>query len=236
MIEDAYKKWQADQTPESLAAVISELEPSINAEIHRYAGPKPLLRGQAKQLAIGAIRSYDPAQGAQLRSWVTTQLQPLSRYSASLKPVKIPEVAARQAAEINRLETELADELGYNPSVEELADKSGISVRRIQKLKQMVRPVVAEGTLQSTDTDEGPVGLNPAVDTVRSMSGVEEAAYESLSPRDKQIFDMKTGKHGQKLLSNQEIATRLGVTPALISQRTQTIAQTIQRLNETGLL
>ena len=132
MSTPGYEKWKTEPTPENMATVIAELDPMINAEIHRYPGPKPLLRGRARRLALDAVRSYDPASGAQLRSWVTTQLQPLSRYSNTLKPIKLPEVAVRQAAEVHRLDRELADEMGHNPTDEELADHSGISVRRIQ--------------------------------------------------------------------------------------------------------
>lgn len=228
MSTPGYEKWKTEPTPENMATVIAELDPMINAEIHRYPGPKPLLRGRARRLALDAVRSYDPASGAQLRSWVTTQLQPLSRYSNTLKPIKLPEVAVRQAAEVHRLDRELADEMGHNPTDEELADHSGISVRRIQKLRQMVRPTVSEGSLQvADDTDSS--GMAPGVDTPRNISGAEDAVYSSLDPRDQQIFDMKTGKHGKRMLSNQDIARRLGVTPALISQRSQQIAMQIQQ-------
>jgi len=235
MSTPAYEKWKIEPTPDNLATVMTELDPMINSEIHRYPGPKPLLRSRARKLALDAVRSYDPAAGAQLRSWVVTQMQPLSRYSNKLKPIKLPEVAVRQAAEIHRLDRELASEWGHNPTDEELADEAGISVRRIQKLRTMVRPVLSEGSMQVTG-DEDSMGLSPGVDAPRSLSGTEDAVYESLTPRDKQIFDMKTGKHGKQLLSNQEIARRLGVTPALISQRTQAIAMSVQDLSARGML
>jgi len=234
MSTPGYEKWKLDPTPVNLAEVVGELDPMINAEIHRYPGPKPLLRGRARRLAIDAIRSYDPESGAQLRSWVTTQMRPLSRYSNKLKPIKLPEVAVRQAAEINRLDRELSSELGHNSTDEELADHSGISVRRIQKLRQMVRPTVSEGSMQSAQDNES-VGLAPGIDTPHSISGAEEAVYDSMSPRDKQIFDMKTGKHGKPVLSNQEIAMRMGVSPALISQRTQQLALQIQAASQGGM-
>lgn len=234
MSTPGYEKWKVDPTPGNLAEVMTELDPMINAEIHRYPGPKPLLRGRARRLAIDAVRSYDPNSTAQLRSWVTTQLQPLYRYSNKLKPVKLPEVAVRQAAELHRLDRELASELGHDPTDEELSDHAGINVRRIQKLRTMVRPTMTEGAMQLGEDNES-VGIAPGVDTQRNVSGAEDAVYTSLSPRDQQIFDMKTGKHGRTLLSNQDIAMRLGVTPALISQRTQQIAMQIQAAGSGGM-
>jgi hypothetical protein len=62
------------------------------------------------------------------------------------------------------------------------------------------------------------------------LGTAEEMVYDSLTQRDRLIYDWKTGKHGKPTLSNQQIAKRLGVTPALISQRSQQIALQIQDL------
>ena len=230
-----YDTWVAKQTPENMAQVLKALEPTINAEIQRFPGPKPLLRSRARSLAVKAVRTYTPTEGAQLRSWVVTQLQPLTRYSQQLRPVRAPEVAIRQAAELNRRRTELSDELGHDPSDEELADATGISVRRIRNVTRMVKPVLAEGTV-SEPADEDSTGALPGTIQSNKLSTTEEAVYDSLTTRDRLIFDWKTGKHGKTMLSNQEIAKRLGVTPALISQRSQQIAMQIQDLTAKGIL
>ena len=91
---DAYAAWAANRTPENMKAVLDDLDTTINSEIQRFSGPKPLLRSKARELAVKAVKAYDPASGAKLRSWVVTQLQPLSRYNNSLKPIKVPEEAA----------------------------------------------------------------------------------------------------------------------------------------------
>jgi len=233
---EAYEEWTRRGDGQSLAAVIASLSPTINAEIQRFQGPKPILRSKAKSLAVGAIKTYDPASGARLQSWVVTQLQPLSRYAKQLQPLRMPEVASRQAAEIARVKLELADELGHEPSIEELADATGLSVRRIGKLAAMSRPVISEGALSQPGSGDAEAAILPGVDSPRNLSTVEDAVYESLTPRDKAIFDMKTGKHGKTALSNQQIAARFGVTPALISQRTQAIATQIADLANRGVL
>ncbi len=84
------------------------------------------------------------------------------------------------------------------------------------------------------ESDEG-IAL-PAVSMENKMPVVEEVVYGSLSPRDRAIFDWKVGRNGKTTISNQEIARRLGVTPALISQRSQQIAQQIQELHQRNIL
>lgn len=230
-----YDTWLADPTPDNLAQVVRSFDPVINSEIQRFPGPKPLLRSKARALAIKAVKTYRPTEGAQLRSWVVTQLQPLARYGQQLRPVHAPEVAIRQAAEVNRVRGEMSDEFGRDPTDDELADQVGISVKRIKDVRRMVKPTVAEGSMAEPADEDSTPGL-PGVSHINKLNVTEEAVYDSLSPRDRSIFDWKTGKHGKVLLSNQEIARRLGVTPALISQRSQQIAMQIQDLHERGIL
>ena len=182
-----------------------------------------------------AIKSYNPAAGAQLRSWVTTQLQPLARYGQQMRPVKAPEVAIRQAAQINRVTMEMSDTLGRDPTDDEIADEVGISAKRVRNLKSMVTPSVSEGTMSAAEDEDMVQGL-PAVSQPDRLKFTEEVVYEALGDRDKMIFDLKTGKHGRTMLSNQEIARRLGVTPALISQRSLAIATQIADVTNREML
>lgn len=225
----SYDAWLGDPSPDNMAKIVESLDPAINSEIQRYSGPKPLLRSKARSLAIQAIKKYDPARGAQLRSWVVTQLQPLSRYGQQLRPIHASEMAIRQAAELNRVSTELSDEIGHTPNHEELADKTGLSVKRIKMLRRTVIPVVSEGALAgNAETDEGP--NLPGTNQSNMLGNAEEIVYDSINERDKQIYDWKIGRHGKPVLSNGEIAKRLGVTPALISQRSAQLAIQVRDL------
>jgi len=220
-----FEQWKKDPSPDNLATVLKTLEPTVVSEVQRYSGPKTLLRAKAKTLAIKAVQTYDPTKGAQLRSWVVTQLQPLSRYSQRLRPVRVSEMAIRQAAEVHTQGKHLEEELGHTPTTEELADRVGISKERIEELQRTVRPVVSESSMVDPETGEP---FQPAVTQTNVMDFASEAVYDSLTPREKQIYDWKTGGHGQAMMPNQEIAKRLGVTPALISQISQQIAGKIQ--------
>lgn len=235
MPSDAATAYYTNKTPETRAALLQEMMPAINSEIQRFTGPKPLLRSRAKVLALKAFDSFDPNAGAQLRSWVVTQLQPLSRYGQQMRPVRAPEMAIRQAAEVNRVRQELTDVLGRDPEDEEVADEVGISVKRVRDVQRMVRPAIAEGGMAEPQDEDAVAGL-PGVSTTNKLTLATEAVYDSLTARDKAIFDWKTGGHGKQAIPNQEIAKRLGVTPALISQRSQQIAEQIQLTHSRGVL
>lgn len=228
-----YLEWTTTQTPENMSRVLDSLDPIINSEIQRYPGPKPLLKTKAKELAIKAVRNYDPASGAKLQSWVVTQMQPLTRYNYKLRPVHTSEVIIRQAAELNRQSRELSDELGRDPTEDEIADKVGLSVRKIRKIRTSTPAVVSEG-VYTPEGEDDPRGL-PAINTSNRIGTAENVVFESLSDRDKAVFSFKTGKGGT-VLSNEEIANRLGVTPALVSQRSKFIAEQIQGLYRKKML
>lgn len=229
-IQISYDEWQKKQTPENMARVLKSMDYIINTEVHRYPGPNTLLRGRAKKLAVDAVRSYNPESGARLPSWVTTQMQQLSRYGNTLqRPVKTPEVARRQAAEINARRQELKDELGDDPTDEQIADVTGLSIRRIQSLQKMVRPTVGEATFEIDDAG-GDAAAYPSVDEdgdPRFRESVE-MTYDGLDARDKMIFDLKTGRNGQPSVDNKSIAKRLGVSAGLISQRSLDITNRIR--------
>ena len=220
-IQDSYQEWHQNPTPANMARVLKAMDYIVNTEVHRYPGPNALLRGRAKKLAVDAVKSYDPASGARLTSWVTTQMQQLNRYGNTLqRPVKTPEVAARQAAEVNARRQELSDELGAEPTDEQLADVTGISVKRLKSLKQIVRPTMGESSFEQDD-EGGDAAVYPAVDEEGDprLREATEMIHAGLDDRDKMIFDLKTGRGGKPSIDNKSIAKRLGVSEGLISQR-----------------
>ena len=223
-IDVAYAAWAKDPTPENMKAVLDDLDPTINTEVQRFSGPKPLLRSRARALAVKAVRSYDPAGGARLRSWVVTQLQPLSRYNNSLKPVYTPEDAARKAYAVSKARDSFVDEYGRDPTDEELADAVGISVARLRKVQKMAPAVVNEPQETGDEDDTAP---DYAIYRTNPAQAASEAVYSGLGPRDRRIFDLRTGSHGQRTMKGQDIASLLRVSPAFVTQRSNDIARRI---------
>lgn len=221
----AYDDWKANPTPDALAGVLRELEPTIISEAQRYPGPREVLRARARSLAIGAVRTYDPSRGASLRTWVSAGLQPLSRYGKRISVVRPPEVAYRRAAELNARERELREDLGRDPSDAELADYVGMAVDRVSNLRGRFGSVIAQSQV-FTDDESGDAAFQaetvpPVTDTAAEM------VYESMTPRDRSIYDAKTGRGGAKPEQNAAIAKRLGLSPAAVSQVSASLAKRI---------
>lgn len=224
-----YAKWLNEPTPENMGQVLKSVDPILISEVQRYSGPNNILHSKAKSLAVKAIKSYDPSKGTKLRSWITTQLKPLSRYSQQLQPVKTPEMVRRQAAEINTINERLKDRLGRTPTLDELADESGLSKTKIERVQSRVKPAMSESEFTSSLSDNNEDEM-PAMQFPSQNDYAFEAVYQDLNPREKVITDWKIGAHGKDRLSNQEIAKRLGVTPAVISQITNRVVKKIQEV------
>lgn len=232
--ESAYADWLKDKSSENMSKVVDAYAPTINSEIMRYSGSKPLLRSRARILTVKAVKSFNPMSGARLQSWIVTNLQPLSRYGQRQRQdVHVPEVAMRQAASVARVTEELKDELGRDPTDEELADEIGISVQRVKKVRGMAVPSVYSSSLESQIGDDQSFS-EPGVVTPSKVPFAQEAVYQGLDSRDRMIFDGITGIHGGKPVPANVIAARLGVSPAYISQRAKAIAQQISEVIADG--
>lgn len=232
--ESAYADWLRDKSPSNMSRLLDTFAPTINSEIMRYEGPKPLLRSRARVLAIKAIKSFNPMSGAKLQSWVVTNLQPLSRYGQKQRDVHIPEVALRQAAEVNRVTEELRDDLGRDPTDDEIADEIGISPKRVANVRKMSVASIPSGQLDEVAGEDGDSSIAPAVVTPSRLPFAQEAVYMSLDGTDRAIFDSLTGSHGARTVPARVIASRLGISPAAVSQRASRIAQQISEVANAG--
>lgn len=224
-IDDAYAAWAKRPGPDGMKGVLDALDTTINSEVQRFSGPKPLLRSRARALAVHAVKTYDPASGAKLRSWVVTQLQPLSRYNNQLKPVYAPEDASRKAYAVAKAREEFLDETGRDPTDDELADRVGISVKRLKAVRKMAPAVMNEPQASESDDESAPDFAIYHSNPVREAS---DAVYAGLDRRDKAIFDMRTGSHGKRERAGQDIASLLKVSPGYVTQRANAIADRIR--------
>lgn len=220
--QEAYSTWKADPTPAGNAAMLRALEPDIDKAIKTHVGKSnPLLKSQARKLAITGMQSYDPSQ-SRIRTHLYNQLQGLKRYNAKQQQtIKVPERIMLDRRGIDLLTTELEDELGREPTDQELTDRSGLSDKRLKRIREY-QPSVNEGYLSSLPGE----GVSPGV---QSDSDIwMQAVYEDLGSIDQKIFEWTLGYNGRRPLSNQEIAKKLKLSPGAISQRKVGIQRLIE--------
>lgn len=231
-----FDAWRRKPTPASSSAMLAKLQPVINRGLQTYIGSNvsPNLRAKAKQLTLQALKTYDPTK-AKLSTHVINHLQGLRRASRRAQQVlQVPERVSYDQALVHEMTAQLRDEIGREPSAVELADATGLSVKRLQYLAQFQRPV-AEGSLNAMVNEEGESGgFSPAV--VGSPTHIYlETLYHDLDGTNQKILEWSTGLHGSKILPNQVIAKKLNLSPGAVSQRRALLQGRLDELQDMRL-
>lgn len=229
--EGAYEVWQKRQTPEDLREVVKRLDPVIQSAVSSYAGQKapPTVRQRARLLAADAIQSFDPKRGAGLQTHVSNQLRALQRMAPQITdPFSPSEHFRRQQQEIRDAQDLLLEEMGRDPTDEEVADLTGLPRRRVTKVRSRMRARIPTSAYEESFDDD-----DEAEDIVTSkrtdFDDWIDAVYDDLGELDRLIMMHRTGYRNADTLSNQEIAERLNISPAAVSQRAKRIQR---RLDE----
>ena len=211
--KDAFDTWKADPSPAGNATFLKALDTDIDKAIRTHVGePNPLTRSRAKLMALDGMKKYDPTR-SRIRTHLHTQLQGLKRYNAKQRQIlKVPERIMLDRRNMDSMRQELEDELGREPTDDELARRTGFSRRRLKRIRSY-EPGANTGLLSAVSEN----GFDPAV---QSDSDVWlQTIYDDLSPMDQKVFEWTLGWNGHRSLSNQEIARKLGRSPGAISQR-----------------
>jgi len=231
--DDLYSQWQQNKTPELNSRLLSAVQPVVDTAINSYGGAgatSPVLRSRAKIMALKAFDTYDPKRG-NIRTHLLSQMQGLRRLAAKEQNIiGIPEQVGLDFQRLDTAENELRDQLSRDPTDDELADFTGLSVRRIRKVKAFHKPV-ASGMLDQETTEDGYTG-----EVASHLPGQQTSAnawmdfvYDDLSPTDKLIMDMTLGRNGRRRTPTHEIAKRLNMTPGAVSQRAAKIQTMLDR-------
>lgn len=220
-IEDLVARWQKRQTPELTATVLSRMKPTIDAALSSYAsGNEDALSVKAAKLTLEALKGYDPKFGAAPSTFVFHNLKRLNRLSgAQSRITPVSEALELDRSAVRRAAATFEDEHDREPSVQELADLTGFSMKRINKIFDTEMQTLPESATLTENGDQkrGSSALND--------DDYFEYVYSSVSPVDQKIMEWSSGKHGVKPLSNNDIARKLKLTPGAVSQHKNKIQQ-----------
>jgi DNA-directed RNA polymerase specialized sigma subunit len=229
-LEQAWEAYRAKPTPQGLRALTAQLTPVITKAVSAFAPEAPpTLIDRARLMAADAINGYDKQKGS-LEAHVYSQLQTLRRVAPKVvDPMPISEHKRRERAELYGAIQQATDELGRDPSDEELAERTGRSLKQIRRARRLLRFGVSQSAFESG------FGEDEAPDVIASTRTPQddwfEAVYHDLPDRDKLIMQYRTGYLGAPKLSNTQIAQRLRIDPVVVSQRAALIQAKLDQYN-----
>jgi DNA-directed RNA polymerase specialized sigma subunit len=227
-MEQAYEMWKKRKTPEAMGSLLDAADPVIQSAITSYAGGSDLFKGHARRLAAKAFETYDPSKGTKLRTHLMTQLQPLMRVASEHKSsVKVPERVHVDLYKLRGTTQTYFDQHGREPSDKELADLTGMSMRRMQHVRKFARPDIPESGLTFKNEEGEEEVFYPGTQSIDPQRVWIEYVHHDLAPIDQKILEWKTGLYGKEKLGTNEIAKRLGITAGAVSQRSARISERI---------
>ena len=224
-VDQAVADYHENPSPKTLHTAVKAFQPVIDnfvyATLHTDS---PVVRRRAYAMAAGAVKQFDPQQGVPFKKFLQVQLQPIQRMGRNIHEViSVPERHRRYAALLQQSRMDLLDRLDREPSKEELADHSGLTVRQIDRFNRLNRGSFSVSQFESMSPDPENAEL-PATEE-DPLKEWKEYVYHDLDPVDRQIFDAR--KSGA--LSNNQLAANLNLTAGAVSQRAAKIERMIAK-------
>ena len=204
--------------------LLKALNPTIESAMTSYGGSnKEAVRIPAMMMAYEAVKRFNPKQDVKLNTYVFHHLQSLRRKAADRNNiVRIPEEALLDKSKLNRARDDLTDKIGREPTALELADETGLSPRRMERVMRTGN-IAAESQM-----------LNEKGDSLFSKAGDKQKiwsdyVYRDLDPVDKKIFEWSTGYGGAAPIKKGDMAVKLRISGAAVSKRIDRIIKKLEQ-------
>ncbi len=232
-----YYSWKAEpNNKQKLDTLLTHADPIITKSLRAYGRgsyDSPTLYSKAKLMFVKGLQSYDPSK-AKLNTFMLSYMKGLNR--ASVKEDRIISLPEQLLLEANRLREEeerFEDQYDRPPNDVELADRMNLSRKRIAQIRSVKSKTPISIGAASEDEDEGDRTFDPVVSEESfARKHWREAVYLDEDDTNKLIMEHTLGMHNKPVLSNQEIAKLLNMSPSAVSQRKAKLQQKLESIYE----
>jgi len=190
---------------------------------------------------IKAVGRFDPNKGGKLSTYAAWWIkQSMQRALANQsKTIRLPVHAVAKIAKLRKTARALTEELGREPTDEELAIELQIPVRKVAHLKSVaVQPASLDAPLsdESDSTslgevvgDENAASPDEMLREKDRSSGLR-SVVDSLDARESEIIRLRFGLAGQNEMTLEEVGKKFNVTRERIRQIEQLALMKMRRL------
>lgn len=236
--EKEHQLWETwdkgGRTPKLLEPLLNVFEPVVKAKVREWKAPRvneSAFRAELHGHMIKAFEEFDPSKAA-LRTHVENRIKKALRYNAQHQNFAyIPEDPASHIGKINRAMDELKEDLGREPTHEEIAQQVNHNDSRARLTGKKVGEII---TFQRKDQPGSQWTFDPVSrtsDREQEVLGLIRAELPAVFPNEDEraVFEHIYGLNGKaQITGTNELAKKLGKNPSQISRLKSSVGNRVK--------